>query len=83
MHSCSSPRQQKWRRVVSITGRQMTVVLVCCCQHQGSARQLYIRSGRSFQMDRRVGEVKMFYIGREGTTLTNLLVSYSQSQVRR
>ncbi|CAI8016031.1 2-(3-amino-3-carboxypropyl)histidine synthase subunit 2 [Geodia barretti] len=40
-----------------------------------------IRFGRSFKLDKPVTDVRMFYIGREGRTLTNLLISYSRSQV--
>ena len=40
-----------------------------------------IRFGRSFKLDRPVQEVNIFYVGREGQTLTNLLISYSRSQV--
>jgi diphthamide biosynthesis protein 2 len=39
-----------------------------------------IRFGRSFKLDKPVTDVRMFYIGREGRTLTNLLISYSRSQ---
>jgi hypothetical protein len=42
-----------------------------------------IRFGRSFKLDKPVTDVRMFYIGREGRTLTNLLISYSRSQVRQ
>ena len=41
-----------------------------------------IRFGRSFKLDKPVEEYKIFYIGREGQTLNNLLISYSRNQVR-
>ena len=40
------------------------------------------RFGRLFELDRPVEEYQVFYIGHEGQTLTNLMLSYNRSQVR-
>ena len=40
------------------------------------------RFGRLFELDRSVEEYQVFYIGHEGQTLTNLMLSYNRSQVR-
>ena len=42
----------------------------------------HARFGRFFKLDRPVEEYQVFYIGREGQTLTNLMFSYNRSQVR-
>ena len=39
------------------------------------------RFGRCFRLDRPVRDYAVFYVGHEGQTLTNLMLSYSQSQV--
>lgn len=39
------------------------------------------RFGRKFKLDKPVEEYQVFYIGHEGQTLTNLIISYNQSQV--
>ena len=39
------------------------------------------RFGRKFKLDRPVQEYQVFYIGHEGQTLTNLIISYNQVQV--
>jgi diphthamide biosynthesis protein 2 len=63
----------------------------CCGSHgdtsadsatvtQQAGVHCYSRFGRCFKLDRPVQEYHVFYIGHEGQTLTNLMISYNKSQ---
>ena len=54
----------------------------CYCQGQTAhCANSTNRFGRCFKLDRPVQEYHVFYIGHEGQTLTNLMISYNKSQV--